>query len=70
LGLFYLLHQIVKYSDLPTIVVYDGPVVSERVWEWARSFRQRHERENKLFAVVTNQEFREWALRKLGSQVK
>lgn len=70
LGLFYLLHQIVKYSDLPTIVVYDGPTLSERVWDWARSFRQRHERENKLFAVVTNQEFREWALRKLGSQVK
>jgi hypothetical protein len=44
--------------------------VSERVWEWARLFRQRHERENKLFAVVTNQEFREWALRKLGSQSK
>ena len=70
LGLFYLLHQITTYSDLPTIVVYDGPVVSERVWEWARSFRQRHERENKLFAVVTNQQFREWALRKLGSQIK
>ena len=70
LGLFYLLHQITTYSDLPTIVVYDGPLVSERVWEWARSFRQRHERENKLFAVVTNQQFREWALRKLGSQNK
>jgi len=70
LGLFYLLHQITKYSDLPTIVVYDGPALSERVWDWARSFRQRHERENKLFAVVTNQQFREWALRKLGSQAK
>jgi len=70
LGLFYLLHQIVKYSDLPTIVVYDGPALSERVWDWARSFRKRHERENVLFAVVTSQEFREWALRKLGSQVK
>lgn len=70
LGLFYLLHQITTYSDLPTIVVYDGPALSERVLEWARSFRQRHERENKLFAVVTNQQFREWALRKLGSQIK
>jgi hypothetical protein len=70
LGLFYLLHQITKHSDLPTIVVYDGPALSERVWEWARLFRERHERENKLFAVVTNQQFREWALRKLGSQAK
>jgi hypothetical protein len=70
LGLFYLLHQIAKHSDLPTIVVYDGPALSERVWEWARAFKQRHERENKLFAVVTNQQFREWALRKLGSQAK
>ena len=70
LGLFYLLHQITKHSDLPTIVVYDGPALSERVWEWARFFRERHERENKLFAVVTNQQFREWALRKLGSQAK
>ena len=70
LGLFYLLHQIAKHSDLPTIVVYDGPALKERVWEWARAFRQRHERENKLFAVVTNQQFREWALRKLGSQAK
>ena len=70
LGLFYLLHQIANHSDLPAIVVYDGPALSERVWEWARSFKQRHERENKLFAVVTNQQFREWALRKLGSQAK
>jgi hypothetical protein len=70
LGLFYLLHQIVKHSDLPTIVVYDGPALKERVWEWARAFRERHVKENKLFAVVTNQQFREWALRKLGSQAK
>lgn len=70
LGLFYLLHQIVKHSDLPTIVVYDGPALKERVWEWARAFRERHGKENKLFAVVTNQQFREWALRKLGSQAK
>jgi len=70
LGLFYLLHQITKYSNLPVIVIYDGPALSERVWEWAQLFKQRHERENKLFAVVTNQQFREWALRKLGSQAK
>ena len=70
LGLFYLLHQITKYSNLPVIVIYDGPALSERVWEWAQLFRKSHERENKLFAVVTNQQFREWALRKLGSQAK
>jgi len=70
LGLFYLLHQIAKHSDLPTIVVFDGPALTERVWEWARSFRERHKNGNKLFAVVTNQQFREWALRKLGSQAK
>jgi hypothetical protein len=70
LGLFYLLHQITKYSNLPVIVIYDGPSLSERVLEWAQSFRKSHERENKLFAVVTNQQFREWALRKLGSQAK
>jgi hypothetical protein len=70
LGLFYLLHQLVQYADLPTIVVYDGPALSDNVWEWAQAFKRRHEKDHKLFAVVTHQQFREWALRKLGGQVK
>jgi hypothetical protein len=69
LGLFYLLHQVTQYSDLPTVVVYDGPAVSDRVWMWAQEFRKKHMKENRLFAVVTYQQFREWALRKLGSQL-
>lgn len=69
-GLFYLLHQIAQHSDLPTIVVYDGPAVSDRVWAWAQDFRKKHMKDNRLFAVVTYQQFREWALRKLGSQAK
>jgi hypothetical protein len=69
-GLFYLLHQVAQYSDLPTIVVYDGPVLSDRVWDWARGFRKKHEKDNRLFEVCTYQQFREWMLRKLGSQVK
>lgn len=68
LGLFYLLHQIVQYADLPTIVVYDGPRLSDRVWDWAQGFKKKHEREGRLFAVATHQQFREWALRKLGRQ--
>lgn len=70
LGLFYLLHQIAQYSDLPTIVVYDGPMLSDRVWSWAQAFCRKHMKDNRLFAVVTYQQFREWALRKLGSQIK
>jgi hypothetical protein len=70
IGLFYLLHQIAQYSDLPTIVVYDGPALSDRVWEWAQGFCKKNLKDNKLFAVVTYQQFREWALRKLGSQIK
>jgi hypothetical protein len=69
-GLFYLLHQVTQHSDLPTIVIYDGPALSDRVWDWARGFRKKHEKDNRLFAVCTYQQFREWALRKLGSQVK
>jgi len=69
LGLFYLLHQVAQYSDLPTIVVYDGPALSDRVWTWAQDFRRKHMKDNRLFAVVTYQQFREWALRKLGSQL-
>lgn len=68
LGLFYLLHQIVNHSDLPTIVIYDAPEISERVWEWAKKFQAKHESSNKLFAVCTFQDFRQWALRKLGRQ--
>lgn len=68
LGLFYLLHQIVQHSDLPTIVIYDAPATSDRVWEWAQKFQAKHESSNKLFAVCTFQQFREWALRKLGRQ--
>lgn len=68
LGLFYLLHQIVQYADLPTVVVYDGPMVSDRVWDWAQAFKKKHERDGRLFAVATHQQFREWALRKLGRQ--
>lgn len=70
LGLFYLLHQIAEYSDLPTIVVYDGPSLSAKVLNWAQAFRKKHMKDNRLFAVVTYQQFREWALRKLGSQAK
>jgi hypothetical protein len=69
-GLFYLLHQIAQYSDIPTIVVYDGPALSDRVWAWSQSFCKKNMKDNKLFAVVTYQQFREWALRKLGSQIK
>lgn len=68
LGLFYLLHQIVKYADLPTIVVYDGPMLSDAVWEWAQTFKAHHEKSNRLFAVATMQQFRQWALRKIGRQ--
>ena len=68
--LFYLLHQVAQYADLPTIVVYDGPALSDRAWAWAKSFEKKHERDNRLFAVVTFQQFREWMLRKIGSQVK
>lgn len=70
IGLFYLLHQVAQHSDLPTIVVYDGPALSDRVWDWAQGFCKKHMKDNKLFAVVTYQQFREWALRKLGSQAK
>lgn len=68
LGLFYLLHQIVQYADLPTIVVYDGPQLSDSVWNWAHLFKKQHEKENRLFGVVTIQVFRQWALRKIGRQ--
>ena len=68
--LFYLLHQIAQYADLPTIVVYDGPALSDRAWAWAKAFEKKHERDNRLFAVVTYQQFREWMLRKIGSQTK
>lgn len=70
LGLFYLLHQVVRYADLPTVVVYDGPALSDRVWGWAQRFKKAHEKDHRLFAVVTHQQFREWALRKLGGQNK
>lgn len=68
LGLFYLLYQIVQYSDLPTIVIYDSPSTSDKVWDWAQKFQSRHEHSNRLFAVCTFQQFREWSLRKLGRQ--
>lgn len=68
LGLFYLLHQIVQYADLPTIVVYDGPMLSDAVWNWAQEFKVHHEKSNRLFAVATMQQFRQWALRKIGRQ--
>jgi hypothetical protein len=70
LGLFYLLHQIVQHADLPTIVVYDGPELSDNIWHWAQGFKRKHEKDSRLFAVVTHQQFREWALRKLGGQNK
>lgn len=68
LGLFYLLHQIAQYSDLPTIVIYDAPNTSDKVWEWAQKFQAKHQSSNRLFAVCTFQQFREWALRKIGRQ--
>lgn len=68
LGLFYLLHQIVQYADLPTVVVYDGPMLSDAVWNWAQAFKAHHDRGNRLFAVATMQQFRQWALRKIGRQ--
>jgi hypothetical protein len=68
LGLYYLLHQIVQYADLPTIVVYDAPAISDRVAGWANRFVEKHRSGNRLFEVATHQQFREWAIRKLGKQ--
>jgi hypothetical protein len=68
LGLYYLLHQIVQFADLPTIVVYDAPMISDRVAGWAARFSDKHRSGGKLFGVVTLQQFREWAIRKLGKQ--
>jgi hypothetical protein len=68
LGLYYLLHQIVQFADLPTIVVYDAPDVNERVASWASRFNEKHKSGGKLFGVVTLQQFREWTIRKLGKQ--
>lgn len=68
LGLYYLLHQIVQYADLPTIVVYDAPAISDRVAGWAKRFVEKHRSGNRLFEVATHQQFREWAIRKLGKQ--
>jgi hypothetical protein len=68
LGLYYLLHQIVQFADLPTIVVYDAPMISDRVAGWATRFSDKHRASGKLFGVVTLQQFREWAIRKLGKQ--
>ena len=68
LGLYYLLHQIVQFADLPTIVVYDAPMISDRVAGWATRFSEKHRSGGKLFGVVTLQQFREWAIRKLGKQ--
>lgn len=73
LSLFYLLHQIVSYADLPTIVIFDGPNLSDRVIEWARRFsKERKGKSNKaggqLYWVATQEQFREWVLRKIGRQ--
>jgi hypothetical protein len=68
LGLYYLLHQIVQFADLPTIVVYDAPMISDRVAGWAARFNDKHRSGGRLFGVVTLQQFREWAIRKLGNQ--
>jgi hypothetical protein len=68
LSLYYLLHQIVQFADLPTIVVYDAPEVSERVTSWAARFNEKHKGEGRLFQVCNLQQFREWTIRKLGKQ--
>jgi len=68
LGLYYLLHQIVQFADLPTIVVYDASIISDRVAGWSARFNEKHRSGGKLFGVVTLQQFREWAIRKLGKQ--
>jgi hypothetical protein len=84
LGLYYLAHQCAFNSTLPTIIVFDGPGISERVQNWARSFvdknsapapgepgtlkPKRNANGGCLYWVFTLQQFREWAQVKVGRQ--
>lgn len=73
LGLYYLAHQCVFNSIRPTIIVFDGPGISERVQSWALAFATKHFSKRNangggLFWVFTIQQFREWAQVKVGSQ--
>ena len=73
LGLYYLAHQCVFNSALPTIIVFDGPGISERVQNWARAFADKHFAKRNangggLFWVFSIQQFREWAQVKVGRQ--
>jgi hypothetical protein len=73
LGLYYLAHQCAFNAALPTIIVFDGPGISERVQNWARGFAEKHHAKRNatggcLYWVFTLQQFREWAQVKVGRQ--
>lgn len=73
LGLYYLAHQCVFNSIRPTIIVFDGPDISERVQKWSRAFAKKHFGKRNangggLFWVFSIQQFREWAQVKVGRQ--
>lgn len=73
LGLYYLAHQCAFNAALPTIIVFDGPGISDRVQNWARGFAEKHYAKRNanggcLYWVFTLQQFREWAQVKVGRQ--
>jgi hypothetical protein len=73
LGLYYLAHQCAFNAALPTIIVFDGPGISDRVQNWARGFAEKHHAKRNtnggcLYWVFTLQQFREWAQVKVGRQ--
>lgn len=73
LGLYYLAHQCVFNSVRPTIIVFDGPGISDRVQSWAFAFATKHFGKRNvngggLFWVFSIQQFREWAQVKVGRQ--
>jgi len=73
LGLYYLAHQCAFNAALPTIIVFDGPGISDRVQSWARGFAEKHHAKRNanggcLYWVFTLQQFREWAQVKVGRQ--
>jgi hypothetical protein len=73
LGLYYLAHQCVNNSVRPTIIVFDGPGISEKVQSWARAFAEKHYAKRNpnggcLYWVFSIQQFREWAQVKVGRQ--
>jgi hypothetical protein len=73
LGLYYLAHQCAFNGLLPTIIVFDGPGISDRVQNWARGFAEKHHGKRNanggcLYWVFSLQQFREWAQVKVGRQ--